>query len=84
MIAEGFVNTVRYEPAHQLAFWFTFAGPIMLLVGYLMDWVVRQKKLMLPAGVGYGLTGLFLLGVLLLPMSGFWLVLLLGTYLIVH
>ena len=84
MLAGGLINTVRHETGHQLAFWFTFAGPIMLLVGYLMDWVVRQKKLTLPIGFGYALTSLSLLGVILLPMSGFWLVLILGTYLIVH
>ena len=44
MMTRGFVNTVHQETAHQLAFWFTFAGPMMLLIGYLMDWVVRQRN----------------------------------------
>ena len=48
MLAGGLINTVRHETTNQLAFWFTFTGPMMILIGYLMDWVVRQKKLTLP------------------------------------
>ena len=81
MLAAGLVDSVR-EPVDQLAFWFTFVGLMMGLTGYLMDWVVRQKGMVLPGAFGYVLTGLCLVGVVLIPTSGFWLVLLQGIYLI--
>lgn len=82
MLTEGLVNSAREPVDHQLAFWFTFVGLMMGLTGYLMDWVVRQKGMVLPGTFGYVLTGLCLVGVVLIPTSGFWLVLLQSIYLV--
>lgn len=84
MVAMGLVNSAREPVDHQLAFWFTFTGLVMGLTGYLMDWVVRQKGLVLPGTFGYVLTGLCVVGIVLIPPSGFWLVLPQGIYLIIH
>lgn len=81
MLASGLIDTARQPMDHRLAFWFTFGGLLMGLVGYLMDWIVRRQKMKLPNGFGYGLTGLCILGIVLIPPSGFWLVLPLGIYL---
>lgn len=84
MLASGLINSAREPAEHRLAFWFTFVGLLMGLTGYLMDWVVRRKGMVLPRGFGYLLTGLCLVGVVLIPASGFWLVLLQGIYLIIY
>lgn len=81
MLAAGLVGSARQPDENRLAFWFTFAGMLMGLTGYLMDWVVRKQGLRLPVVFGYILTALCALGILLIPPSGFWLVLPLGVYL---
>ncbi|GAB3643357.1 DUF6463 family protein [Spirosoma arcticum] len=81
MIATRSVASARESVDHQLAFWFTFVGLLMGPTGYLMDWVGRRKGMVLPSAFGYVLTGLWLVGVVLMPTSGFWLVLLQSIYL---
>ncbi len=81
MLAAGLVDTARQPLGQRLAFWFTFAGLLMGLIGYLMDWIVRRQGMRLPGAFGYGLTGLCIIGLVLIPLSGFWLVLPLGIYL---
>ena len=81
MLASGLVDSAREPMEHRLAFWFTFTGLLMGLVGYLMDWIVRQQRMRLPVAFGYVLTGLCVVGIILIPPSGFWLVLPLGIYL---
>ena len=81
MLAAGLLGSAREPMEHQLAFWFTFAGLLIGLIGYLMDWVVRRQNLRLPVAFGYILTGLCVVGIILIPPSGFWLVLPLAVYL---
>ena len=81
MWATDLINSASEPAEHQLAFWFTFTGLLMALTGYLMDWVIRKRAMWLPVAFGYVLSGICLVGIVLIPLSGFWLVLPLGLLL---
>ena len=61
-------------PARYLAFWFMFAGVAAMLIGYLADWIERHARGALPHGLGWTLLGIALVGAIVTPISGFWLV----------
>ncbi len=61
-------------PMRYLAFWFLFGGVTTILVGYLADWIERVAERALPRPLGWTLLGVALAGVILTPVSGFWLV----------
>lgn len=68
--------------ARQYVFWFLFGGFMMLLLGHLLMWSEHRGR-RVPSFVGWELIALSLVGVALMPASGFWLVLALGIYIIV-
>ena len=76
---DGFYNAVTPNlvvPAfdRDAAFWFMLFGVMLLILGALMRWV--QGRLgTLPAFLGWSLLALGAVGVVLMPLSGFWLVL---------
>jgi len=74
IVRAGVVNGVEPDPLRSLFFWFVFFGWVAILLGTLMSWVERRGE-QLPASLGYGLGALALSGGLMIPASGFWLVL---------
>lgn len=68
--------------ARQYVFWFLFGGFMMLLLGHFLMWSERRGR-RVPSFVGWELIALSLIGIALMPASGFWLVLALGAYIIV-
>ncbi len=74
ILAAGLWNTLNPRtPMRYLAFWFLFGGVAMMLVGYLADWIERVAGQTLPRGLGWTLLGITLAGVVVTPLSGFWL-----------
>ena len=71
--AEGFWNAVDAHPDRSVAFWFVFAGPLIVLLGALVDWVEAHAPVGLPRFLGWTLLVFALLGGILMPLSGFWL-----------
>lgn len=61
-------------PMRYLAFWFLFAGVAAILIGYLGDWIERVAKQPIPRAYGWTLLGIAVVGVVVTPVSGFWLV----------
>jgi len=73
MFNAGLFNTVHRQQLDRFgAFWFLFSGLALILVGALVDWFER-KRLALPAFFKWGFLGLTALGCLVMPKSGFWL-----------
>jgi hypothetical protein len=76
---DGFFNAVTPDLAapafdRDAAFWFMFFGVMILILGALMHW--SQARIgSLPAFLGWALLSLGVAGVILMPLSGFWLVL---------
>lgn len=55
------------------AFWFLMFGGLFLLLGMLLQWVI-EKTGEIPSFLGWGILLISLIGVFLMPASGFWLV----------
>ena len=70
---EGFLNALQTGEWEQLtAFWFIMFGFLLVLLGALMHWVLRTLRTELPPFLGWGLLAICAVGVILLPVSGFW------------
>src|SRR4030095_11151808 len=67
----------------QFVFWFLFGGLQMLALGHLLAWIERQLKRRAPSFIGWELLALSIAGLLVMPVSGFWLVLAVAIYTIV-
>lgn len=67
----------------QFVFWFLFGGLLMLVLGHLLTWIERRLDRPVPSFVGWELLVLSLVGLFVMPVSGFWLVLAVAIYTIV-
>jgi len=76
IVQDGFFNAVNLNPAQfdrEAAFWWTEFGVMLLLLGGLVHWA-QAKTGTLPAFLGWSLMAIGAVGVILMPISGFWLV----------
>jgi hypothetical protein len=67
----------------QYLLWFLFTGVLMLILGHVLMWIERRLNHPLPSFVGWELLGFALVGVILQPVSGFWLILPLAIYILI-
>ena len=73
LVSEMLFNSINDNQIDRLAaFWFLFTGFALLIIGGLIDWSER-KHLELPAFLKWSFLAITLLGCLIMPMSGFWL-----------
>ena len=82
---EGLVDAVEVIPAQldrETAFWHLMFGATFVVLGGLVCWT-QSRTGTLPAFLGWSLLALGLLGAILVPVSGFWLVLLLALLVLV-
>ncbi len=78
----GWVNSVNpQQPERMAVFWFLFTGFVAMLLGASLRWIERQGPI--PAGIGWTLLAFGIVGGLMMPVSGFWLLLPLG-WVILH
>lgn len=69
--AGGF-DAVGRDPARGAVVWFVLFGAAVLLFGLAVD-VLEKAKIQLPVAIGLCLLLLAMIGVCLMPRSGFWL-----------
>jgi hypothetical protein len=69
----GFVHSVDPHFDRGAAFWFLFTGFLFFLIAQWMNWFIKENR-PIPKFVGWHLLFLSSLGVLLMPLSGFWLI----------
>lgn len=69
----GFVNSINDEMDRNAIFWFLFGGFMMIIMGKLMQ-TFLQGGSQLPKWLGISLLVLALIGCVMMPVSGFWLV----------
>jgi hypothetical protein len=74
MARDGFFNSVDPHRDRQLVFWFIFAGLALLLLGHLVCWAAAQA-VRLPAFLGWELLALAVACGVLMPVSGWFLIL---------
>ena len=70
--SEGLLNTVNGQPAREALFWFLCTGIMLLIVGVLINQVERGR-LAIPRFVAWSFAGLTTIGVIVMPISGIWL-----------
>ena len=68
----GVLNAVEPDGARIALVWFLLFGFVLLILGSLVRWC-EVRSLALPRSLAVHLTLLSLLGVVLMPASGFWL-----------
>ncbi len=76
VLADGLAGTILLfgDSARMSAFWFLFAGLFLGFVGGLIDWI-ESRELPVPAAVGWALALLTAAGIAMMPVSGFWMLL---------
>lgn len=72
VMAQGVFNTVRTEPI-GLAVWFMLFGFLLFIAGMLVH-ALEKHALPIPTAIGVAMLLLTVLGIVLMPASGFWLV----------
>jgi hypothetical protein len=75
---DGVVDAIAGHVDREAAFWFLSTGVVWFSVGHLTHWVIRRTG-RIPALVGWWTLGLAVPSLVLLPASGFWLVLAVGV-----
>ena len=72
--SEGLVNTVNGQPEREFPFWFLSFGALAVILGLLVDWCERRWS-ELPWFLGASLLALTAAMLVVMPISGAWLVL---------
>lgn len=74
ILGEHLVNTISVssEPDREAAFWFLITGFALMIVGALVDWIER-RNIGMPAFLLWSFISITAIGVLIMPISGFWL-----------
>jgi hypothetical protein len=70
--SEGLWNTVNGQPPREAVFWFLCTGIMLLIVGVLVNQAERQG-LAIPRFVTRSFAVLTVIGVVVMPISGIWL-----------
>lgn len=73
IVRSGFINSINEQMDRNAVFWFLFGGFTMIMLGKLMqDYLEADWQL--PKWLGLSLLALSLIGCIMMPVSGFWLV----------
>ena len=73
MLRAGLFNSVKTDTGAGVTAWFFLFGILLALLALPVH-ALEKAGMALPKPLGWGLFGLALLGVVLMPDSGFWLV----------
>jgi hypothetical protein len=82
---DGFFGAVEVDPVQldrEVAFWHLVFGATIVILGGVIHWA-QGRTGTLPAFLGWSLLALGLFGAILVPASGFWLVLPLAVTMLV-
>lgn len=74
MAADGVFNSVSPHLDRAAAVWFFMAGGFLILIGLTVNWCIARTGT-LPLSLGVSMLVMSVIGVVLMPTSGFWLVL---------
>ena len=74
MLGDGLVASVDSHPDRGLVFWFLLMSPLLLLIGQLCVFLA-ERGIAPPRWLGFEVLLLTIACALLMPVSGFWLLL---------
>jgi len=75
IVKRGVINTVGTDPMTGAVVWFVLFGVMLFICGLTISELEKSLPGALPRSIGWSLLILILLGVTLMPASGFWLAL---------
>ena len=75
VVERGVFNTVGRDPVMQAAVWFLICGAVLALLAHAITALERCQQFATLRILGAGMLALSALGIVLMPTSGFWLVL---------
>lgn len=73
ILERGFFNSLGGDARLSVAAWFVLFGAVLFVLGLAIDALERHKGSAVPRSLGWSLLALGLVGVSLMPASGFWL-----------
>ena len=82
VVSEGIVGKFQGEDSRRLAFWFLIFGPLLMMGGHVAIMAAQQGNLAVLRIVGYYLLAGSVCGVVALPKSPFWALLILAPLLL--
>lgn len=74
IINGGLINSITTQMDRRAIFWFLFGGFMMMILGKFMQDYLNESSKQLPISLGYYLLALSIIGCIMMPVSGFWLV----------
>jgi hypothetical protein len=77
MVDEGLFGTISISGDYDrdAAFWFLFAGFMLMIIGALINWFENHNQAV-PKFVEWSMTIITIVGIVIMPASGFWLLIL--------
>jgi hypothetical protein len=75
ILTSGVINSINTEMDRNAIFWFLFSGFMMIILGKLMQDYSKHFNKALPVSLGHYLLALTIVGCIMMPISGFWIVL---------
>ncbi len=81
IVNDGLFNAVGEHDDRNAAMWFMFNGALMLWLGIAVRWSQAQTG-SLPPALGWSMLWLSMFGAVLVPASGFWIMILIALLLI--
>ena len=83
MVVDGIINSVSDEPQSRFAVhWFMLSGYFWIVTGLLCHWIIDQTHTPLPAFFGVLLVVFGLVAVAFEPISGAWIFVIFGLFVI--
>lgn len=74
-VTHGLFNSVGTDPMRGAVAWFVLFGVVLFICGQVITALERATSGAVPKSIGATLLALVVLGVVLMPASGFWLAL---------
>ena len=75
MVRAGIVNSIKDQMDLHAAFWFMLTGFLFIYIGWLWQKQIDRDKGPLSKFTASGMTLMTVAGVIIMPISGFWLLL---------
>lgn len=75
IMQRGVFNTVGNDPMTAAAVWFLLCGAVLALMGMAIHTLEQNSNFTSARAIGIGTLLLAILGIVLMPVSGFWLAL---------